>query len=348
MSDLLGPNMPQASRFSPRYAIYIYHYLTRIGVDPAPIFAAAGLDYRGEVEHVTPLSLSQLECLFNLSAQASDNPLFGLELGMEFPFELCGISITLMMASASVSEGFETSGRYGDMLDSALNRSVYFTSDAFSVGFNVEGGNNEGLRHFHEFALTVGNRVLCKATGKSLIPLSVCFSHSDLYASGVYARYFGEANIKFDQASNSLEYPAWVYRLPLITANRLLYDTLVDSLARKIINYGKLLVSDRVIKELMKADPEVPITIENVASTLSLSVRGLRRRLAEEGQSFTEVRLKFSEGKAKYLLSRTGLSLSEIAYEIGYSDATAFSRAFKRWSGMTPLSYREEHGDSSD
>lgn len=54
------------------------------------------------------------------------------------------------------------------------------------------------------------------------------------------------------------------------------------------------------------------------------------------------IRLKFMEDKVKYLLVITSLTLSEIAFEVGYSDATAFSRAFKGWMGVPPLVYRQE------
>ena len=74
-----------------------------------------------------------------------------------------------------------------------------------------------------------------------------------------------------------------------------------------------------------------------------VSPRTLRRRLSEEGYSFQEAKNLAREKRAKYYLSQTKMPLSEIAFELGFSELSAFSRAFRSWVGETPQSYRENY-----
>ena len=81
--------------------------------------------------------------------------------------------------------------------------------------------------------------------------------------------------------------------------------------------------------------------MQSVARALDLSVRSLRRRLDEEGRSYGEVLNEALAIVAKDLLRDPRRTVPEIAYAMGFSDASAFYRAFKRWTGTTPTEHRE-------
>ena len=78
-----------------------------------------------------------------------------------------------------------------------------------------------------------------------------------------------------------------------------------------------------------------------VARSLGISVRSLRRRLDEEGVSYTSLLNEARATLAKRMLDDPRRSIYETAYAMGFSDPSAFHRAFKRWTGMTPTQYRE-------
>jgi AraC-like DNA-binding protein len=81
-------------------------------------------------------------------------------------------------------------------------------------------------------------------------------------------------------------------------------------------------------------------TLEAVANELGLSGRTLNRRLANHGATFRDLREDVHLEAACQLLRDTGMSALEIAHILGYSDGTAFSRAFTRWAGMGPIKWR--------
>jgi AraC-like DNA-binding protein len=80
----------------------------------------------------------------------------------------------------------------------------------------------------------------------------------------------------------------------------------------------------------------------SVARALGLSARSLRRRLAVEGQCYEQIAIEALAITAKHLLAATPLTVQETAAALGFSHTTTFHRAFKRWTGMTPLAYRTE------
>ncbi len=73
---------------------------------------------------------------------------------------------------------------------------------------------------------------------------------------------------------------------------------------------------------------------------MGMSERTLRRQLSNEGISFQEAKNIARRKWAKYYLAKSNMSLTEIAFELGYSELSAFSRAFRHWVGETPQAYR--------
>ncbi len=81
-------------------------------------------------------------------------------------------------------------------------------------------------------------------------------------------------------------------------------------------------------------------SIHWVARELSISVSTLKRRLSEEGTTFRELRQSFLRERAMLRLLDRSMSVTEVATELGYSDLTNFSHAFKRWTGRSPNEFR--------
>ena len=81
--------------------------------------------------------------------------------------------------------------------------------------------------------------------------------------------------------------------------------------------------------------------LELVASTLDVHPQTLRRRLSKEGTSFSELKGQVRRDVALHFLGKQGVSIEEIAHRAGFSESSAFIRAFKGWTGVTPYTYRK-------
>ena len=100
-------------------------------------------------------------------------------------------------------------------------------------------------------------------------------------------------------------------------------------------------LSDQVRVELWHQLAEGSATLDTVAPELGLSTRTLQRRLEEEGTSFGDVLDAFRRGLAAVMLREQAVSIHELAYFLGYSEPSAFYRAFRRWEKTSPVQFRQ-------
>lgn len=155
-----------------------------------------------------------------------------------------------------------------------------------------------------------------------------------------YERVLGPL-VSFGGLTNHLQFPAQALALPLQTANPDLFALLDDHAAillrqrpapDDLITRVKQLVADG----LESGDTE----LESIAKRLHTSGRTLRRRLSELGTHHRALVDDVRGALAEQYLANEQLSLEDIAYLLGFSDPSAFHRAFKRWSGQTPNEHR--------
>ncbi|MGN2641242.1 AraC family transcriptional regulator [Nocardia takedensis] len=98
------------------------------------------------------------------------------------------------------------------------------------------------------------------------------------------------------------------------------------------------------VRTLLLGNPARPPTGDEVAASLFLTPRTLRRRLIEEGSSYRRILDDVRRGVAEQLLVETRLSVAEVAERLGYAETAAFTHAFRRWTGVPPRVHRGEHG----
>lgn len=98
--------------------------------------------------------------------------------------------------------------------------------------------------------------------------------------------------------------------------------------------------SERVRRSVVSSLKGSTPTLQSIASDLAVGARTLQLRLGEEGTSFSEVLTDARENLAKEFLKAGDIRNEEIAYLLGYSEESVFSRSFKKWTGRTPTEFR--------
>jgi AraC-like DNA-binding protein len=165
------------------------------------------------------------------------------------------------------------------------------------------------------------------------------FSYAEPVHSAEYGLLF-PCPRRFSAGSSSLLFHARYLSMPLLQDERTLKQFLqhspADLLARP--DGGDSLTSQ--IRRLLGRDCGSWPDLEAVAQHLHMSPQTLRRHLREEGSSFQELKDQLRRDLAIYLLGRDELSTQDIAEQLGFSEPSAFHRAFKKWTGLTPGAYR--------
>ncbi len=175
------------------------------------------------------------------------------------------------------------------------------------------------------------------STGGKLKALRLEFSHAALDDNRRYETLLN-VPVRFLSSRNSLVIPASNLQLPLIYANPALCQHLRTLADQVLHSLGEQSLSAQVTN-LLRQHPHWGK--EKVADTLAMSGRHLVRKLGEEGSSFKLLRDGLLQGMAEKQLQE-GVRLGDIAEALDFSDESAFSKAFKRWTGMTPAQFREK------
>ncbi len=129
---------------------------------------------------------------------------------------------------------------------------------------------------------------------------------------------------------------------PFLTANAGMWDFFEPELRRRLDDLaGDATFGSKVSATLVELLAAGAGTTHGVAHHLGVSTRTLQRRLGDEGVTFQELLADVRVGLARHYLTQSTLSLTEIAFLLGYDDPNSFHRAFNRWTGRTPLGVRD-------
>ena len=150
------------------------------------------------------------------------------------------------------------------------------------------------------------------------------------------------SRLVFDAPSSYLTVPATTLQAACRFPDPLAYGLAVDQLQQALARRAGTPEFTRKVRALLDDGPGMR-TIQSIADELSMSSSTLGRRLTEEGTSFSEVLQGSLLDRAKMQLLDRSTSVSEVATELGYSDLTNFSHAFKRWTGSSPSHFRRMH-----
>jgi AraC-like DNA-binding protein len=175
--------------------------------------------------------------------------------------------------------------------------------------------------------------------GKSFAPLELRSTEPAPADSSSYTAAFG-CPVTFGQTENAIMFDAeWLNTRPAL-GNAVTYAAMIrlcDQLLREIELHAGLAgkIRTMVLVHQMK-----PLSVDSIASGVNMSPRTLRRRLREENVSFRKIIAELRLELAMRYLRDTRLSVEDISPAVGFCEPSSFRRAFRRWTKLTPETYR--------
>jgi AraC-like DNA-binding protein len=160
-------------------------------------------------------------------------------------------------------------------------------------------------------------------------------------------RYFG-CRTEFGGANDQISFDIQEAKLSLVFADPFLNRFLVNYYEEVIAGrYPKQQsVRTRVENAIVPRLPHGTMSIGNIADDLNMSARTLSRRLAQEGVTFSTILEELRSDLASRYLQNNNLSISQIAWLLGYSEVSSFVHAFQRWTGSSPTHARRQISDA--
>jgi AraC-like DNA-binding protein len=307
------------------------------GHDPEPVLASAELDAAalGDPEGLVPLRSAGRVLAETVRLTGLDD--LGLRLGRGAHAGALGAVGEMIRRAPTVRDGLHVLLR---SLAAGNRGSVpWMTVDGpqVSLGYAICEPGAEASEQLQDVAIAVGLNLLRDACGPDFSPLDVRLARRPPVRADAHRAHYGRTPA-FNAPLSAIVFDArWLDR-PMAGADPAPGDT--DAWFARLLAEDRRTLPQRVRTAVRIALVHRNCSAERVARALSVGYRTLHRRLAEAGTTFQELVDSVRFDTAAKLLEQTDLPLGEIADALDYTDPSAFTRAFVRWTGTTPSAWR--------
>lgn len=255
-------------------------------------------------------------------------------------YDLLGLA---WKTSCSPKDMFVRCERFFNLMGDTQRYKLIVEGETGSI-FMYRNAQRRGMEISNEGSLVATQTVLTKIVGKDIQPVLVTYAHPAPSDASSYMEFF-DCEVLFGQQSNKIVYRSEDLDTLSLKADRSLNKFLMDRLKEKAedneVNSDKFLKdTGSLIKDALPGG--IPKAYD-IGKQLGMSARTLNRRLSIKNTSFRELLQNTQLKLSTHLLTSTHETISEIAFQTGFSEQSAFNRAFKRWTGQAPLEYRKKH-----
>jgi AraC-like DNA-binding protein len=318
--------------------------LPAAGADPSEILAEVGLDAAVIADRDARIPVERIHALWNAALRRAprfDAALFGAESYTPGDYGLVGF---VAMNSATLGEAARHVVRYLGLWTDDPEFTLH-DDGTLSFAYRTRFADSMGFRLATEAApaeVLHGARLI---TQRRITAREVRFVHPAPADRAAHDAFFG-CRVRFGAKDNAIVFHAEDFALPLPKA-----DAQLGAFLRGIANEAlekrggaEATALDR-LRQIIAEDLQQGVpSLGQVAQRLATSERTLRRRLDEQGTSFRELLDETRAQLARSYVRDPRIPLAEVAFLLGFSEPSAFHRAFKRWTSATPASFRARGG----
>jgi len=313
--------------------------LREFGVDVAGLLGPLGLVETLFDDAENLIAFPILGQLLQDCVSQSRCPHFGLLLGQRTGSECLGLIGQVLPHAPDVGTALRGLVLNLHLHDRGAALLLSLEGDAAVLSYLIYH-QGDGIDQINDGAMAITFNTLRSLCGPAWLPGEVWFAHRQPEDLAPYRRFF-QAPLRFDREGTALVFPArWLDRaLPGADPVRR------QEIERRIAAQGYLDPRD-LVGRLRCALRTLLVTSrgsqQEVAQLLALHPRTLNRRLAEQGTSFVALVAEVRYDIARQLLANTAMSISQVAAILNYAEPSAFTRAFRRWSGLSPMAWQAQ------
>lgn len=313
-----------------------------MGVDKAKLLAALECQESELRQKDHRISAIRHNAMLNLGASELDIPGVILKIGVQTIPEKMGVVGHLMMNSKTLLEAGHHIVRYASVLSETGRWMIEDCDSSFLIRYLVNEPSPY-IREIEQASLSacIGTlRALCQ---KPLIPLDAGFTHQDPGYAQEYLNVFGIA-VGFEKEECMIRISREDALQSIPHHQSYLLD-LLQQHAKELLNSldSANLITEQVRKIITESLAEGRADIEYSSDRLHMSRWTLARHLKTEGTTFNEIVREIRSKLAARYLSDQNMSVSEVGFLLGYSEPSAFQRAFRNWYSCTPSEFRIRH-----
>jgi AraC-like DNA-binding protein len=315
--------------------------LKQLGYDPDAVLEELGFDGSLFDDPDNVITYANRSRLIQQCVGKTGCTHFGLLIGQHTGPSAFGLAGFLMQQSPDVSTALYSLIRYSHLHVRGAVIYMEKENDLAFLGYSICQANVEAHEQIEDGAVAIAFNTLRKLCGPSWKPREVHFSHIQPDDCRPYKQFFN-APLKFDAERNGVLFSAHWLQQPVAGADPELRHYLQKQINQLDNKYSDDF-AEQVRRVMHPALLTQQATADRVAAIFSIHPRTLNRRLKTCGTNFQELADQSRFEIAHQLLENSTMPLTQIAATLGYADTSAFSRAFRRWSGgISPALWREQ------
>ncbi len=312
----------------------LVNFLVRQGIALSDVFAVIGV--KEETFNERDYTTEDYEALLQFGSQRLAIANIGFVHGKAFELSFWGFLGHIVAACPSLWQALGYQKRYQCLLGNTGR--AYHEIEQQQVVIRWLSEPNASANNIEQ-VITSWVAFAFLYTHSDDKPLSVHFTHAPLAGSEQYQEFFG-CPVYFNGDFNGIVFKQSSLLLPITSFNEEVLNVLCchaeNKLAAKRSSASLDIITQFIIETLPNKVPE----LGDIAEHLGIGVRQLQRKLQKEQTNLTQLLTDIRQSQAISYLTQTDHKLLYIAAKLGYSEQSAFQRAFKRWTGQTPQSYR--------
>jgi len=323
----------------------LMRWLGARGVDAALLGARFGLPPDAAARDEVAITPSGQDELMEAVAALVGEPYLALRLPAELPFRRYGLHELAARASGTVREAMQRVARYASLIHPRMSFALDVVGDEARWRQVMRGYPRGVGKASNEYGVGAALLHLRRAAGEAAAGEAaavrrVWFMHPRPRDLGPLHRFFGTRELDFGCDDNGIAFDAALLDRAAPEADARLLAT-VEPLAEEALRAQPPThdFADDVAAKVRALLPD-GANVDAVAAALHMSARTLQRRLGEAGAQFTEVLDAVRAEEAKRALAGSDAPIAEIGWRLGFADLATFSRAFKRWTGQPPGTFR--------
>ena len=317
----------------------LWSHLQASGCDPEPLFKKAGIAPSLRGNPGARISLNALSSLWSQSVEALDDPCFGIKMSHYWHPSFMGALGYAWLVSTSLRTAFNRAERFVHVVSEGLN--IYLSESDRRFKVTIETPDETiSYPQQHDVVMAVLMRIARINFGDELRAVEITFRHTTPDCHQVFADFF-QSPLVYDASEYSMTFATDDIDRKLPTANKELALMHDEVLMKYLVKIKKGDLVQQIQSLIIDQLPSGKITDQMIAKELHLSERTLQRKLRDKGTSFRQVLESVRKMVAMQYIRNSGTSMTEIAFLLGFSEQSAFSRAFKKWTGKSPVQYRE-------
>ena len=299
---------------------------------------------------VADMRLNLDQCCANIesSIRVSGDPFLGLHLGERTSVSALGLAGLMMESSKHAVDILYCAQEFSQAFTNlqtfhvrTVGDEVHFLSDAVPVW---QDRSPSTAAYVVETTFSSVVHQLGLLTRKSIRPVRMYFRHARPADVSEYERIF-RCRPAFGQDMNCMVFAAADLQAPIIGHNQPLNDMLKAMYEEQMRKSMSGAAFTEKVKQVMLGNMQVTFPpLEVIAEVLRMTPRTLQRKLQQEGTTFRELTDAVKQELDEALLGNPDLTVTDIAYKLGYFEPTSFQRAFRQWTGATPMEFRKRRG----